>query len=405
MKEAIIVVLLSILALATAVHAERVTSDNVSVREGAGAFYPVLSILNSGADVDIVEDGPHWKKIKLPDGTTGWISANAFNPAGKSIDYGAMAEDMSARSVSRITMTAAVKGFFDSRIKDPNLNKDLLERPYRKYLTPAAYTRFKKETYENRWDAPKFRKKNKIAQQGAFRIDENLVAVSATLVGTLTADGLSADHEMVVYINSVAQLVIEATEFYDLPVSVHVAKTDALIANATPIGVLVISEGMKKLIRDESELACLIAHEFSHVTLGHGAIETDRRKPVIKAEKAFDELDADLGVDAVEAELDQLYLDLYERAVMGRNFEYEAEADLRGLIYARRAGYRAEGMTSLLMRLKTEMPKNKKMNQDSHWQPFTIEKRIAHLEPVLKTKLKSDKHYVDFYSRYQRNVH
>ena len=405
MNKAITVVLLSFLALATAANAERVTNDNVSVREGAGAFYPVLSILNSGANVEILEDGPHWKKIKLPNGTTGWISANAFNPAGTSIDYGAMAEDMSARSVSRITMTAAVKGFFDSRIKDPNLNRDLLERPYRKYLAPDAYTRFKKETYENRWDARKFRKKNKIAQKGAFRIDENLVAVSATLVGSLTADGLSTDQEMVVYVNSVAQLVIEATEFYDLPVSVHVVKTDAPIANATPIGVIVISEGMLKLIRDESELACLIAHEVSHVTLGHGAVETDRRKPVIKAEKAFAELDADLGVDTVEAELDQLYLDLYERAVMGRSLEYETEADLRGLIYARRAGYRAEGMVSLLKRLKSEMPKSKNMNQDNHWQPFTIEKRIANLEPVLKTKLKSDRHYVDFYSRYQGNVH
>jgi hypothetical protein len=404
MKKPIIALFLSFLVVIPAAHAKRVINNNVSVREGAGAFYPVLSILNSGAEVEIVQDGLLWKKIKLPDGTAGWISANAFNPAGTAIDYGAMAEDTASRSVSQIMMTAAVKGFFDSRIRDTGLNQDLLLQPFRRYVTPAEYTRFTEETYVNRWGPQMFQKKNKIEQKGAFTIDENLVAVSASLVGKLTADGLSADRRMVVYVNSVAQLVTEATEFYDLPVCVHVVATDALVANAAPIGVLVISEGMLKLIRDESELACLIAHEISHVTLGHAALETDLRKPVLQAETAFAELDAEAGVDPVEIELDQLYLELYEQAVIGRKFEYEAEADSRGLIYARRAGYRAEGMLSLLKRLKTEMPKNKRMKQESHWQPFTIEKRIAALEPVVNNALKSDSHYVDFYSRFKRNA-
>lgn len=405
MKKTIAMAILLLLFVTQAVYAAKVMSNNTSVRTMPGSFYPIVTILNTGDEVDILEKGDQWQKIKTTDKKAGWISANAFNPIEKNIDYGAMAMDNSSRNISKIMVTAAVKGFFETRITDPNLNRPLFENPYKQYLVPSRYSLFKKETYANRWSQKKFQRKNRISQKGAFRIDENLVALSAYITARLTATGLSDNRDLVTYVNNVAQLVIESTEFYDLPISVHVAKTDQVFANSTPIGVIIISEGMLKTIKNESELACLISHEISHVTLRHGTIEFGIRKPKFAAEDAFAELGEELGVDELEVELDEMCFEMYERAIRGRKAEYESEADQRGMIYARRAGYSAEGMITLLSRVQARIPSSRNPEDASHWMPRQIGKRIATLEKISKTKLKPNRHYADFQTRYQRHLY
>ena len=198
--------------------------------------------------------------------------------------------------------------------------------------------------------------------------------------------------------------MIESTEFYDLPISVLVVKSDKVFANATPIGVIVISEGFLKIIKDESELACLLGHEIAHVTLNHGLTEFEVRKPKFAADDAFAELEEEFGVDEVEAELDGFCDEMYERAVGGRKTEYEEKADHRGLIYARRAGYSANGMISLLKRLKSRVLVSREPTDASHWLPMSMQKRIAKLENIAAKKLKPDKRYLTFQLRYDAQV-
>jgi len=248
--------------------------------------------------------------------------------------------------------------------------------------------------------AEKIPEKNKIEQKGAFTIDENLVALSSYIAAKFSAPGLSQNLELVVYVNNVAQLIIESTEFYDLPISVLVVKSDEVLANATPIGVIVISEGFLKIIKDESELACLLGHAIAHVTLNHGSTEFEIRKPKFAADDAFAELEKELGVDEVETELDDLCDEMYERAVGGRKAEYEEKADHRGMTYARRAGYSANGMISLLKRLKSRVPTSREPTDASHWFPVSMQKRITKLEHITATKLKPNKRYLTFQSRY-----
>ena len=399
-KTLIFIIAVFLLLLARSSFAARIMNNNVSVRTMPNAFYPVLAILSKGAEVEILQEEDRWKKIKTADNKIGWISANAFNSIKKSIDYGAMSNDKSKKNISKLMVTAAVKGFFESKATSSDINRDVFEKPFRQYIDPSMFSKFKEQTYEKRWSQKKFRGKNRIEQQGAFAIDENLVALSSYITAKFSAPGLSQNLELVAYVNNVAQLIIESTEFYDLPISVLVVKSDEVLANATPIGVIVISEGFLKIIKDESELACLLGHEIAHVTLNHGSTEFEIRKPKFAADDAFAELEKELGGDEVETELDGFCDEMYERAIGGRKAEYEEKADHRGMIYARRAGYSANGMISLLKRLKSRIPTSREPTDASHWFPVSMQKRITKLEHITATKLKPNKRYLTFQSRY-----
>lgn len=403
-KTLIFIIAVFLLSAVQSSFAAKIMNDNVSVRTKPGAFYPVVTVLSAGDDIKIIQDGEQWKRIKTPGNNTGWISANAFNSIEKSIDYGAMANDHSSKNISKLMVTAAVKGFFENKTDLPTINQSVFKNPFRQYVFPAAYNSFKEETYRKRWSQNKFQSKNSISQQGAFSIDENLVALSTYIAAKFSAPGLSQNRKLVAYVNHVAQLVIESTEFYDLPVSVLVVKSDQIFANATPIGVIVMSEGMLKLINDESELACLLGHEIAHVALAHGSTEFEIRKPKFAAEGAFAELGEELGVDEVEKELDELCNDMYERAIRGRKAEYETEADYRGMIYARRAGYSAGGMAKLLKRLKTRVNASREPSDASHWLPSAMQKRITLVEKTTSSKLTPDNNYQAFKARFQTNA-
>lgn len=383
--------------------AVKIPNDNVTVRRMPGAFYPTVTILSQGTDVEILHDQERWKKVKTPGNKIGWISANAFNPVKQTIDYGAMSGDTSQKNITKLMVTAAVKGFFENKAASTKINRDVLKSPFRRYIIPSRLNTFRAETYKGRWSRKKFRRKNRISQKGPFKIDENLVALSAYIAARFASPGLSTNMVRTVYVNEVAQLIMESTEFYDLPVSVLVIESNDIFANATPIGVIVISTGMLNVIRDESELACLLGHEIAHVTLGHGSSEFNIRKPKFRAEDAFAEMGEELGVDEVEMELDELCNEMYERAVRGRKAEYEWAADMRGMIYARRAGYSSDGMISLLKRLKTKVGSSRNPEDMSHWFPREMQKRIDNLEKYSK-KLKRSKQYASFPTRYQHSI-
>lgn len=388
--------------------AEKIMNNNVSVRTMPGAFYPIVTVLNAGDPVSVLTTQKPWKKVKTSGNQVGWVSENAFNSVGNAIDYGAMAMENPDRSLSKIMVTAAVKGFFENKLNDKSLNARVLDNPYTMYIVPSEFNRFYTETYQGRWSHQTFLSKNPMAQQGPFRIDEDLVALSAYICARLAAPGLSNNTALVRYVNNVAGLVMQGTEFYDLPISVHIVKTNEIFANATPIGVIMVSEGMLNVIRNEGELGCLLGHEIAHVTLHHGAAEMAKRKPKINAEDAFAEMNEEFGpegdeLDEVEADLDNLSMDMYEWAVRGRKAEYELAADKRGMIYARRAGYRSDGMISLLSRLKTLIPASRNPEDHSHWMPKAMDDRIAALEKA-ERKLPENKNYQNFQTRYMRNA-
>lgn len=402
MKKRVLFVIIAVVVIIATLMAKQIVNNNITLRSGKGAFYPVVTVLNRGDDVTILEDGKSWKNVQITKGEKGWISSNAFVKVEGTIDYGEMAKDISDKKASTTLVTAAVKGFFESKLGDESLNKEILQHPRKNYVVPSLYLKFKEETYKDRWSVRKFQRKYRISDPKPFVIDESLFAVSSYIAAKFTADGVISDQRKLNYVNNVTQLIIENTEYYDLPICVHIADSDELFVNALPIGVIVISNGMLKECKNESELACLIGHEISHITLQHGSIEAAKRKVKLKAEEAFSELDEAFETDTKE--MDELANQMYERSIKGRKEEYEMEADKMGVIYAYRAGYDVRGLTNVMKRLESQMPRSHSIEDATHWFPYSFKNRIIALEKFIYKELKDKDEYLKFERRFEKNI-
>ncbi len=384
------VLILLILLTAAVLTADVIRQDHVSLREGSGAFYPVLAVLPAGSDVTIIQNGDTWAEVRTAANLQGFIPALAFDDSRHSIDYGVLAGEIADREISKTIVSAAVKGFFENRLSSTDVNRDVMSRPLRRSFSAEEYRRFTADTYRNSpWDHEKYMKKLRIDSPGSLKIDNSMMATSAYIAGRLTAPGLLKDAAKTRYVNMVAQLVAESTEFYDLPLTVYIADTDEIFANSTPIGVIIISKGMLNMMDSENQLACLLGHEISHITLGHGMTEAQKRKPKVRAEAAFDALDTELDEEPneVEADLEQIADDMYERSIKGRKESYEAAADTRGALYAARAGYDPRGMITLMSRLEGKMKRGMGDDEPTHWFPYSFVKRKAGLETYYHDEL------------------
>ncbi len=71
------------------------------------------------------------------------------------------------------------------------------------------------------------------------------------------------------YVNRVGRWLTLQTSRPDLPWRFAVVDTDSLGAFATPGGNVVITAGLMRLMRDENELAGVLAHEITHVVDKH----------------------------------------------------------------------------------------------------------------------------------------
>lgn len=74
MKKIIIVLVITALWSVSAFAETRYVSDRleITVRAGAGNEYRIIRMLNSGQQVQIVEPGDDWSKVRIPGGQEGW---------------------------------------------------------------------------------------------------------------------------------------------------------------------------------------------------------------------------------------------------------------------------------------------------------------------------------------------
>lgn len=395
MKKSVWIGLCLVLLMAGAAYGETIEVSSASLRSKPGSFYPVVATLKKGTEVTVLENKGHWCRVNAPVNLSGWLSTNTLKPQEKAIDYGLLSVDTSGRRMATIMVTAAVKGFFENPVGRGELNTHVFETPYVRYVAPETYTRFKHETFAGRRSHDRYMAATGLAPVRGFHLSERMIATSAYVAGRLAEPGLVQDRRLVRYVNSVAQLIVESSEFYDMPVCVHVVDTDRIFANATPMGVILISKGMLKMVQSEGELACLLAHELAHITLQHGMAEASARKSKINAEDAFAEMDDELGTDAFEQEMDDLAMASYEHAIRGRKEVYEMEADSQGIRYAKRAGYDPSGMATLLSRLEAHADMAVKEDGPSHWLPVSLSRRISQLPT-------SSGNYAAFARRYQK---
>ena len=131
--------------------------------------------------------------------------------------------------------------------------------------------------------------------------------------------------------------------------------TDDPLAYSAPGGFVFISKGLMRTMKDEEELAGVLAHEVAHVSARHGlsAIKQSRLMDafsVLVAEgKKYSSEEVAKLANIYEGALDDIVTMLVEK---GYSRTQETEADQLGATYATRAGYDPLGLISFLGTLK-----------------------------------------------------
>ena len=172
--------------------------------------------------------------------------------------------------------------------------------------------------------------------------------VTETLLG---ARPLEKDDELQRYVNVVGLWVARQSERPDLPWHFAVNDSDHINAFAAPGGNIIVTRGMMRLLRNESELAGVIGHEVVHVVNKHHLSAIQKN--------AFIGL-LGQGVSAASGRNQQLVnaligptKELYAR---GLDKSDEFEADRMGVVIAARAGYDPWGLPASLQTLAGMKP-------------------------------------------------
>jgi predicted Zn-dependent protease len=179
-------------------------------------------------------------------------------------------------------------------------------------------------------------------------------AVAARILSTYP---LLQDRRLTGYVNLVGQTVALHSDKPQTYNGYHFAVLDSTEINAfaCPGGTIFITKGMLKEVRNEEELAAVLAHEVAHINERHGieAIKKARWTEALTvigttAAEQYGSRDLQRLVDLFEGSIDDVFKTL---VVNGYGQGQELEADRGALNYVTRAGYSPRGLLDFLTRL------------------------------------------------------
>lgn len=188
------------------------------------------------------------------------------------------------------------------------------------------------------------------------------------------------DKAIQTYVNRVGRWVANQTERPDLPWRFCVLDTPSVNAFATPGGNIFITRGLLYSLRNEAELAGVLAHEAAHVISKHH-IEamtslTSGAGGLLKLYKQTDEGRDNFATTTLVDTFKNLY-------TSGLDQDDEFEADRMGVVIAARAGYDPYALIAVLQTLETGDRDNQNLSLMFKTHPEPRE-RITRLETALE---------------------
>lgn len=165
------------------------------------------------------------------------------------------------------------------------------------------------------------------------------------------------DKDLQKYMNLIGRSVARNSSRPDIPYYFVAVDSPIYNAFACPGGIIFISGTLIKSMKSEAELACVIAHEISHVTHKH-ALNTIKRAKMFEGLGKISQATMK-GKDSKKFRnvIGGLQNVLFEK---GLDKKLEFEADLSGLDLAYKAGYNPEGFVRVLDMLKENEEKAEK---------------------------------------------
>jgi predicted Zn-dependent protease len=174
--------------------------------------------------------------------------------------------------------------------------------------------------------------------------------IAANVLG---AAPLVRDDGLQNYVNQVGLWLAMQTERASLPWRFGVIDSPSINAFALPGGTVLITRGLYDNLRDEGELAGVLAHEIAHV------VERHQVKAIQKAMGR--DFATEMAGEAVGRSDNEMVRRFGSRAftagteVLARGLDKkdEFQADQRGMVIAARAGYNPFGLAGVLQTLDT----------------------------------------------------
>lgn len=279
------------LLLSAAWAAEKKVRHSATVRSGPGVYFPVVTTIDQGAKLSVLEQRSHWTKVKVAGGQEGWVSSRVFSDSAKPSGYGKALKDSGLRGPSTTVVTMAARGLqsqpgAEENALDPVLNEFLQKTAFRPegfgdflgQLKPPACGELLKLPGLPRQPA------------GDQHLDETerrlgLAAARSIISGAkLISDPLLDD-----YVNKVGMAVAMNSSRYDLSWRFVILDRSKPQAIGLPGGFVIVTNGLLRKLSDEAGLAGVLAHEMAHIVLGHGAGELARA--LAEAGKKSDKFD------------------------------------------------------------------------------------------------------------------
>lgn len=181
-----------------------------------------------------------------------------------------------------------------------------------------------------------------------YTIDED-IKLGRSVVGDVLKDAaeqgipINRDLKKLATLSNMMHRIAAVSHYPDLPYSVTLLHTNIVNAACAPGGQLLFWQGLYDpkigMVKDDNELAAVMAHEIAHATARHTTKTLTRTMPVSMiflvsalAAEMTDNSDLAVGLGAAFLVYEGLVLPRYSR-------RDEHEADLVGLLYMADAGY------------------------------------------------------------------
>ena len=202
-------------------------------------------------------------------------------------------------------------------------------------------------------------------------------AIAARILGRYPAYENSS---LIKYLNLVGATLALNTNRPELEFHLMILDTNEINAYAAPGGYIFVTKGALKYMKDESELAGVVAHEIAHITEKHivkslkikGTDDTSDFAKLVggssgAARAAFDQ--------AVDIGLELIFKDEYKK-------EDEMQADKTGITIGALTGYDPTGLARYLNRIK---PIKEKIPPPINSTHPTFDVRVTQINNVVTT--------------------
>jgi predicted Zn-dependent protease len=176
--------------------------------------------------------------------------------------------------------------------------------------------------------------------------DDDEIKVGREVAANLAARyGLVEDAAKVRYVNLVGQAIVSHSDRKKIPYHFAILHTSEINALAAPGGYIFITQGLLNTLKDESELAGVLAHEVTHVVNRH-IVKAIRQSNLVGAGQ---DLAAAAGKDMSQySQLSDFSINLLSNGLSRTD---ELDADKGGTILAASVGYDPKGLRRSIERL------------------------------------------------------